>query len=108
MANILPILHAIKLDLRNGLVSLFLGSPYCIGKANDAEHAAAVGMQCAVGHGGARMKGNSASAIFWNAGNGIAFAWRIWVLVRCQHNPKGGTAIPFQLYFIELAVDRFI
>jgi hypothetical protein len=42
MANVLPILHAIKMDLLNDLVSLFLGSPHGIGKANDAEHAATI------------------------------------------------------------------
>jgi hypothetical protein len=79
MANILAILHAIKLDLLNCLVSLFLGSPHRIGKADDAEYSAAIGAQYAVGHGGARMKGNGASGVYGNAGNGIAFAWCIGV-----------------------------
>ena len=77
MANILAILHAIKLDLLNCLVSLFLGSPHRIGKADDAEYSTAIGTQYVVGHGGARMKGNGASGIFGNASNGIAFTWCI-------------------------------
>jgi hypothetical protein len=43
MTNILAILHAIKMDLLNCLVSLFLGSSHGIGKADDAEYPTAIG-----------------------------------------------------------------